>query len=1163
MVLKFAKRLLRLKRDMPLELKVKEPSQAFLEEDLYKSSDYQFPEEVVFMIRSIRVFGFFEKPLFLKLCQSIEYLNVLKGQYLFNIGDPDDSIYIMQSGEVQVTLTEPDGTVLVLKNVKKGESIASMLSVMDVLSGHTSIFKTVSASALEDSTILRLKIDVLKQLIDDDPVMLIRVVQIIMVRLQRVTFISLHKYLGLTTQLINPDLQNKRFMTSFNAALFAATTTTTNRPGSTIGTKTHTRSLSTTDAVDLNKVVKLDTIDVEPSLVRPKPILTSSDSQEEKFKMKRKKSVFIEDRTAGMSNEEMFELAVSELKALMKLENEDKLRKCISINEFTKDATLCEESGGESSNLNSSSNLLYLLSGSFIVTQKSADSNEVSNLFVIYPGELMGALGVLTGEDSIFTVRTRQHCKVAIISKESVYDIITEEPRVALHLAHTVIGKLSPFVRQIDFALDWIHYESGRAIYRMAEKSDCTYIVLSGRLRSVVTLPSGKRELGGEYGKGDLVGIVEVITNNERSSTVMAVRDSELAKLPDGLLDAIKIKYPVVVTRLIHLLGHRLMIGNAHNAKISTEMGSRPSGSNFSTVALLSVSEDVPLTAFAYELYHALTMIGPVVLLTADLVKKSVGQMSLDPQSEYRLSSWLGHQEDRNKVVLYQCDKTFTPWTQRCIRQADCILIVGLSEQEPTVGYVEKQLEHLSIRTQKELVLLHRNDGPRPKNTVQWLNMRDWCSSNHHIRCHKRVFLKRPASKIQEYYRNLMEAGKPSIHSDFARLARFLTGTSVGLVLGGGGARGSAHVGMIKALNEAGVPIDMVGGVSIGAFMGALWCQENNLTSFIQKAHSWSIGMTSYWRQILDLTYPSTAMFTGNAFNRSIYEVFGDIQIEDLWLPYFTVTTDITNSCPRIHRHGSLWRYVRSSMSLSGYLPPLCDPVDGHLLLDGGYVNNLPADIMHDVMGAESILAIDVGSQDESDLTNYGDTLSGWWLLWKRWNPFTTPVRVPNLPEIQSRLAYVSCVKQLEEVKNSDYCIYIRPPIDCYKTLQFKSFLEIMNVGHQHGKTIFDTMKLDDTKSLHTFLQKDKGRKKSSENQHVLESVCPPKVRKASFTDLAERVCNIKKPSITFSDITELLEEDEDYGCVSEPELHGFGTDTDNEIIAEYVNSVRKSSNHF
>ena len=324
---------------------------------------------------------------------------------------------------------------------------------------------------------------------------------------------------------------------------------------------------------------------------------------------------------------------------------------------------------------------------------------------------------------------------------------------------------------------------------------------------------------------------------------------------------------------------------------------------------------------------------------------------------------------------------------------------------------------------------------------------------------------KNSSVKCQDYYSQMFEQPL-NIHSDFSRLARFLTGTSIGLVLGGGGARGSAHVGMIRAIKEAGIPIDMVGGVSIGAFMGALWCQENSIQSFISKARSWSMRMTSHWQKVLDLTYPITAMFTGAAFNRSIYDVFGDKQIEDLWLPYFTVTTDISSSSPRIHRYGSLWRYVRSSMSLSGYLPPLCDPVDGHLLLDGGYVNNLPANIMRDVMGAETILAVDVGSQDETDLYNYGDTLNGWWLLWKRWNPFCEPVRVPNLPEIQSRLAYVSCVQQLEQVKNNEYCTYIRPPIDKWKTLQFGSFDEIMDVGYIHGKTLFTAVSIDPCKFI-------------------------------------------------------------------------------------------------
>lgn len=134
-----------------------------------------------------------------------------------------------------------------------------------------------------------------------------------------------------------------------------------------------------------------------------------------------------------------------------------------------------------------------------------------------------------------------------------------ERPWTVVYIANTVVRKLSPLVRQCDYALDWVFMESGRAVYRQDETSDSTYIVLSGRLRSIVTQTNGKKEIVGEYGKGDMIGIVEMITETSRTTTVMAVRDSELARLPEGLFNIIKIKYPAVVTKLISLLSHRIL----------------------------------------------------------------------------------------------------------------------------------------------------------------------------------------------------------------------------------------------------------------------------------------------------------------------------------------------------------------------------------------------------------------------------------------------------------------------------------------------------------------------------------------------------------------------------------------------------------------------------
>uniref|UniRef100_A0A7N5ZUS6 lysophospholipase n=1 Tax=Anabas testudineus TaxID=64144 RepID=A0A7N5ZUS6_ANATE len=895
------------------------------------------------------VLGHFEKPVFLELCRHMVLINLHQGEGLFRPGDTDDSIYVVQDGRLELCIHESDGTDAVVKEVLPGDSVHSLLSILDIITGYPAPYKTVSARAATPSTVLRLPATAFQPVFEKYPETLVRVIQIIMVRLQRVTFLALHNYLGLTTELFNPVL------------LFCF----------------------------------------------PDPTLLDG------------------------------RVKICQVKA-----------GSVVAHQGDQDVSVA-----------------FVISGLLHVYQRMIDSDEETLLFVTHPGELVGHLAVLTGEPLIFTVRALRDCTFLSISKAFFYEIMREEPWVVLNVAHAVVKRVSPFVRQIDFALDWMAVEAGRAVYRQGDKSDSTYIVLSGRLRSVIAKDNGKKELAGEYGRGDLIGVVETLTHMNRATTVHAVRDSELAKLPEGALNSIKRRYPQVVTRLIHLLGQKIL-GNmqpvsgplaGHSLALHTHTSKWDAEnlvSNLSTVAILPVSEEVPLTSFTLELQHALSAIGPTLLLTSDIIQQRLGSAALDSVHEYRLSSWLGQQEDIHRIVLYQSDSSLTPWTQRCIRQADCIIIVGLGEQEPAVGELERMLESSAVRAQKQLVLLHREDGPPPKGTAEWLNMRSWISRHHHLSCPRRVFSRRSLPKLRELYQRVFEKC-PDRHSDFSRLARILTGNSIALVFGGGGARGCCQVGILQALNDSGIPIDMVGGTSIGSLMGALYAEEKSSSRMRVRAREWAMGMTSYFKKILDLTYPITSMFSGASFNSSISSVFKGKQIEDLWLPYFNITTDITASSMRVHTDGSLWRYVRASMSLSGYLPPLCDPKDGHLLMDGGYINNLPADVARS-MGAKVVIAIDVGSQDETNLSNYGDSLSGWWLLWKRFNPMAEKVKVLNMAEIQTRLAYVCCVRQLELVKDSEYCEYIRPPIDRYGTLEFGKFDEIAEVGYQHGKTLFD-----------------------------------------------------------------------------------------------------------
>ncbi|MBN3299372.1 PLPL7 protein, partial [Amia calva] len=1131
-VLNLARRILRIRRDPPT-LQPKEPPPSLLEADLteFDVQNSHLPSEVLYMLKNVRVLGHFEKPLFLELCRHMVFVELQEGEGLFRPGDTDDSIFVVQDGRLELCVQEPDGTEAVVKDVLPGDSVHSLLSILDIITGYPAPYKTVSARAAARSTVLRLPATAFQSVFEKYPETLVRVIQIIMVRLQRVTFLALHNYLGLTTELFNPVRERQREWEDGGGGtgkptlphtLIEMHTLTITSPVSlsffhSLSVKSRSLSMpteSTGGAVpsssDLSMAYERARVTIEempPSPVTHKSILKKS------VTMQPAPSAVIHYTDNGGRSDHVppskvsaiFQAAKSDLLRLIQLQEPSLLEGRVTLHQV-KAGTVVARQGDQDVSVQ------FVISGLLHVYQRMIDREEDTCLFVTHPGELVGQLAVLTGEPLIFTVRALRDCSFLSISKTHFYEMMRIEPSVVLSVAHTVVRRMSSFVRQIDFALDWMAVEAGRAVYRQGDRSDSTYIVLTGRLRSVIMKDDGKKELTAEYGRGDLIGVVEALTHQPRATTVHAVRDSELAKLPEGALSSIKRRYPQVVTRLIHLLGQKILgtlqqvNGSLHARGLALHTPSSKwdvgnPASNLSTVSILPVSEDVPLTAFALELQHALGAIGLTLLLTSDIIKQRLGSAALDSVHEYRLSSWLGQQEDIHRIVLYQSDSTLTPWTQRCIRQADCILIVGLGEQEPSVGELERMLEGSAVRAQKQLVLLHREDGPPPTGTVDWLNMRSWCSRHLHLACPRRVFSRRSLPKLREMYQRVFQK-TPDRHSDFSRLARVLTGNAIALVLGGGGARGCSQVGVVRALYEAGIPVDLVGGTSIGSLMGALYAEERSHSRMRVRAREWAREMTSVFKRVLDLTYPVTSMFTGASFNNSISAVFKGRQIEDLWIPYFNITTDITASAMRVHTDGSLWRYVRASMSLSGYLPPLCDPKDGHLLMDGGYINNLPADVARS-LGAKIVIAIDVGSQDETHLTNYGDSLSGWWLLWNRWNPLAKKVKVLNMAEIQTRLAYVCCVRQLESVKSSEYCEYIRPPIDRYGTLDFAKFDEIAEVGYQHGQTVFNVWSRSGVidQMLKDRHQEDTHRPKGS---HVM--ACP----NASFTDLAEIVSRIE-----------------------------------------------------
>jgi len=706
------------------------------------------------------------------------------------------------------------------------------------------------------------------------------------------------------------------------------------------------------------------------------------------------------------------------------------------------------------------------------------------SLFLIKPGGLAGYVGTISSFRSFVDVRAKTDVYVGFLPRASLERMVEKYPVVLLTMAKRLTSLLPRLILHIDFALEWVQVDAGQVIHHQGDESDAIYIVLNGRLRAILEGQEGDMRVVGEYGQGESVGELEVMTESVRPATLHAIRDTELAKFPKSLFNSLALEHPGITIKISKIIAQRMraliddpVFEPSKDRSFNISRKNATSTMNLRTTAILPVTAGVPVVEFGSRLLTALSQIGVangVTSLNQAAILNHLGRHAFSRMGKLKLSQYLADLEERYGMLLYIADTNVnSPWTQTCITQADCILLVGLSEGSPSIGEYERFLLGMKTTARKELVLLHVERYSPPGLTRKWLRNRMWINGGHHhiqmaFRTHSEpvhpqikrfgTALKQRVqvlqAEIQKYTSRRMRqiplySAETPFKGDFHRLARRLCGKSVGLVLGGGGARGISQVGVIRALEEAGIPIDIVGGTSIGAFIGALYARDADVVPMYGRVKRFAGRMGSMWRFALDLTYPSASYTTGHEFNRGIFKTFGNSQMEDFWLDFYCNTTNISKSRAEFHNSGYVWRYVRASMSLAGLIPPLCD--EGCMLLDGGYVDNLTVAHMKS-LGADTIFAIDVGSLDDNLPQQFGDSLSGAWALLNRWNPFSSFPNPPTLSEIQARLAYVSSVDALERAKAMPGCFYMRPPIDPYGTLDFAKFEEIYQVGYAYGK---------------------------------------------------------------------------------------------------------------
>jgi predicted acylesterase/phospholipase RssA/CRP-like cAMP-binding protein len=581
-----------------------------------------------------------------------------------------------------------------------------------------------------------------------------------------------------------------------------------------------------------------------------------------------------------------------------------------------------------------------------------------------------------------------------------------------------VFGSLDDAARlELAGQLEPVHVPAGEVVLRQGDPADGLFLLVSGRLQVSVAAGGAERVLY-DLARGAIVGEMALLADRPRTATVRAVRDSDLLVLRVSSFTSLVERSPALLAGMVRLLVDRVLTVDQLLAA-ERPQAARPA---VRTIAVAAAGRSPgPAATVAGQLEAELARVGFVARVDAGLAERHLGRGAAlrgpDDPGRGELTAWLHELERGHDRVIYQPDADDTPWSRLCLSQSDVALLVAAAGDDPSPGAVEaRALATGPLRC--ELALLHQG---QPSATARWLAGRP-VADFHHLR-----------------------AGQPG---DVTRLARIITGAGCGVVLGGGGARGLAHLGVLRALEEAGVPVDVVGGTSIGAIIAALYARGLDHAERVRIV----LGIARHARRLFTPTLPLTALSSGRYVDRILAENITSVPIEDLPLRFFCVSANLTRAEEVIHSRGPLWRAVRASMSLPGIFPPVY--AEGDLLIDGGAMDNVPVGVMRGLVGQGRIVAVDVSPEVEplTAAAPFEAGLSGWRVLGQRLNPFTPPRPVPGIVPILTRATGLSQVRRRRALVDGDHVdLLLRPPAAGLGILDFRGGAALVEVGYRHA----------------------------------------------------------------------------------------------------------------
>ena len=566
--------------------------------------------------------------------------------------------------------------------------------------------------------------------------------------------------------------------------------------------------------------------------------------------------------------------------------------------------------------------------------------------------------------------------------------------------AETVLAELEPVVCR-----------GGEWLFKQGDAADCMYLLARGRLQ-VWMAPTdgddGEDNLIAEVGPGEMIGEVGMLTGGERSAGLRAVRSSLLLKMGSAAFDRLVQRHPPLMRRVAGGIAERLRERTAGRSSVNRR---------FSTIALMPLDSGPSAQVLASRLRELLRPHGTVLVLEAGQLQ-ALGAPPLPGSAREELSpamiEWLAAREAEHRFVLYVADPLDGAWSDVAMQHADLVLLVA----DAAAGAALRPWERAAFATpagataRRALVLNHAGAPAKLSGTAAWLEDRE---PDFHLHV------------------------RSAVPGDTERLARIIAGTSLGLVLGGGAARGFAHLGVYRALVEAGMPIDWIGGSSIGAILGAGMSVSEDPALVIDRARAAFVGGKPFG----DVTFPIVSFLRGRRMERLIDEYLGG-QIEDLAIPFFAISSNLGNGNVQVHERGSLPRALRASASLPGVFPPTV--VDRQLTVDGGILDNLPVDVMRD-RPVGRIVAVDVTARRNYEV-DYDVVPSPWTLLAGRMLPFAKRHRVPGtLSMLLMAMSIGTMESSLRAGQRAD--LLVQPSLAGYGFTDVKPFDRIVEVGYQ------------------------------------------------------------------------------------------------------------------